>query len=132
MKRHRAGQRLGNGLLSLALIASAPAFAGYHSTVVTVTAYNGVASQTDGHPKTGAWENHLGAHSIAVSPDLIARGLKNGTTVSIEGYRHDFVVRDKTAGAVHNTVDIYMKKNIHKATDFGNKRLRIWWHTPDD
>lgn len=108
------------------------AIAGNHSTVVTVTAYNGVAGETDSHPHTGAWNNHLGPNTIAVSPDLVARGLDDGTTVAIEGYKQNFVVRDKTADDLHDTVDIYMGKDIDKAREFGEKRLRIWWHTSDD
>lgn len=119
-------------LVVLGATVSTTAIAGNHSTVVNVTAYNDVPSQTNNHPKTGAWSQHIGPGTVAVSPDLVARGLTDGTKVAIEGYKHDFVVRDKTASDVHNTVDIYMKKNIDKATDFGRKRLRIWWHTPDD
>ena len=120
------------GALVLGGLISVPARAGNHSTVVTVTAYNDVPGQTDQHPHTGAWENHLGPNTVAVSPDLVARGLDDGTEVAIAGYHHDFVVRDKTADDVHNTIDIYMGKDVDKAQKFGKKRLRIWWHTPDD
>lgn len=137
---HRNGYRFttprrilyGFGLAMAGLCISTAAAAGYHSTVVTVTAYNNVSDQTNGHSHLGAWGNHLGAHTIAASPDLIARGLGDGATVAIEGYDHDFVVRDKTSSRLHNTIDIYMGKNVKKARQFGRKRLRIWWHTSNE
>ncbi|WP_424820425.1 3D domain-containing protein [Salinisphaera sp.] len=122
----------GVALLVLGSGISAPAVAGNHSTVVTVTAYNDVPGETDAHPHIGAWNNHLGPDTVAASPDLVARGLDDGTTVAIEGYKRKFVVRDKTSDDVHDTIDIYMGKNVDKARAFGEKRLRIWRHTPDD
>lgn len=123
---------LGLATLAFGVFVTPPAIAGNHSTVVSVTAYNGVAGETDDHPHTGAWNNSLGPHTIAVSPDLVARGLDDGTIVAIEGYKQNFVVRDKTADDVHDTIDIYMGKDVEKAHEFGKQRLRIWWHTPDD
>ncbi|WP_156962495.1 hypothetical protein [Salinisphaera hydrothermalis] len=127
----RRSSWLGVAAVLLGAFTASPALAGDHSTVVTVTAYNDVPSETDDHPHTGAWDNHLGPHTVAVSPDLVARGLHDGTQIAIAGYHHDFVVRDKTADDVHNTVDIYMGRDVDKAREFGEKRLRIWWYTPD-
>ncbi|WP_423822742.1 hypothetical protein V5738_02045 [Salinisphaera sp. SPP-AMP-43] len=118
-------------LLTLGLCMASPALAGYHSKVVTVTAYTSAPSETSGDPDTGAWSNKLTSNTVAISPDLLARGLDDGTTVAVEGFDHDFEVRDKTADDLHNTIDIYMGKDTERAQQFGEKRLRIWWHTDD-
>lgn len=119
--------------LSIAAAGIMPAFAGYHSTVVTVTAYTSTPAQTQGDPYRGAWGNelHPGMHAVAVSPDLIPLGLGNGTKIAIAGFKHDFIVLDKTDRAEHRVVDIYMGNDLKAAKRFGRRRLRIWWHTPD-
>lgn len=111
------------------VLASGAACAGAHSTTVTVTAYNGVRNQTDDTPTTGAWSNRLSGWAVAVSPDLVARGLDDGTEIAIEGYEKHFVVKDKTAADRHKTVDIYMGKDTNRARDFGQKTRRIWWYS---
>ena len=121
----------GLALLALGLCITSPALAEYHSKVVTVTAYTSASDETSGDPETGAWSNPLTSNTVAVSPDLIARGLDDGTTVAVEGFDHDFEVRDKTADDLHNTIDIYMGKDAERARQFGEKRLRIWWHSDD-
>lgn len=115
------------------LAGTVPAFAGYHSTVVTVTAYTSSPSQTQGDPYKAAWGDYLhpGDRVVAVSPDLLRLGLRHGTKVAIAGFKHDFVVLDKTAASKHRLIDIYMGNDTREAKRFGRRRLRIWWHTPD-
>lgn len=110
-----------------------PAFAGYHSMVVTVTAYSSTPAQTHGNPYKAAWGNHLhpGERAVAVSPNLLRLGLRYKTQVAIAGFKRDFIVADKTAAYLHNVVDIYMGNDTRKARHFGRRRLRIWWYTPN-
>lgn len=121
----------GLAFLVLGLLWAPLATAGYRSMVVTVTAYNSVPDQTDSHPMTGAWKDkmHPGMHEVAVSRDLISKGLTHHTKLAIQGFNHNFVVWDKMADDVKQTVDIYMGKNVEKARKFGRKQLRIWWYT---
>lgn len=123
------------GMLAVVMLVAAfmtPAYAGYHSTIVTVTAYTSSPRQTQGDPYRAAWGNYLhpGERAVAVSPDLLALGLRHGTKVAIAGFKHDFVVLDKTNSSAHRLIDIYMGNDLHAAKEFGRKRLRIWWHTP--
>lgn len=105
---------------------------GYHSTVVMVTAYNAEPGQTSGNPRVGAWGDKLtlDKRPIAVSRDLLSRGLSQGTRVVIQGYEQAFTVLDKMGPGITNSVDIYMGSQIKKARQFGRKRMRIWWHDP--
>lgn len=89
---------------------------------VAASAYNSVAAQTTKHdPSVAAWGDVLkpGMHAIAVSRDLIKKGLTHGTKVKIEGLPGVYVVRDKMAARWTNKIDIYMGHDISKARDWG-------------
>lgn len=128
-----AGWRLLCCALLLWGVAVTPAAAGYHSMIVTVTAYNSTPDQTSGDPNEGAWGDRLepGMRVVAVSPDLVRMGLRHGTHIAIAGFKKEFVVMDKTSSALRRRVDIYMGLDVKRALEFGRQRLRIWWHTPD-
>lgn len=70
-----------------ALLAGCRAGGETKSLEVSASAYNSVASQTEGQPDLGAWGDVLepGMRAIAVSSDLIDLGLDHGTEVTIEG-----------------------------------------------
>jgi 3D (Asp-Asp-Asp) domain-containing protein len=125
---------------SLVLAASGTAFADVplnkkrvHLAVVA-TAYNSTHTQTDGDPRIGAWGDRLdrveGARVIAVSRDLLKKGLSRGQRVRIHGYAGEFVVLDKMPKRWKKHIDIFMDKDIRGARRFGRRHVRISW-VPD-
>ena len=94
---------------------------------VTATAYNSVESQTLGMPNITAWGDTLvpGMKSIAVSRDLIDKGLKHGTMVRIDTFPDTFYVNDKMHRRWKNRIDIYMGKDNRRAREWGKKKVRI-------
>ena len=94
---------------------------------VTATAYNSVISQTLGEPNITAWGDTLvpGMKSIAVSRDLIAKGLKHGTMVRIDTFPDTFYVNDKMHRRWKNSIDIYMGEDNKKAREWGRQKVQI-------
>ena len=94
---------------------------------VTATAYNSVKSQTLGTPNITAWGDTLvpGMKSIAVSRDLIAKGLKYGTMVRIDTLSDTFYINDKMHRRWKNRIDIYMGKDNKRAREWGRKKVKI-------
>lgn len=94
---------------------------------VTATAYNSVISQTLGEANITAWGDTLvpGMKSIAVSRDLIAKGLKHGTMVRIDTFPDTFYVNDKMHRRWKNSIDIYMGEDNKKAREWGRKKVQI-------
>ena len=94
---------------------------------VTATAYNSVKSQTLGVPNITAWGDTLvpGMKSIAVSRDLIAKGLKHGTMVRIDTFSDTFYINDKMHRRWKNRIDIYMGKDAKIAKEWGRKKIKI-------
>ena len=94
---------------------------------VTATAYNSVISQTLGEPNITAWGDTLvpGMKSIAVSRDLIAKGLEHGTMIRIDTFPDTFYVNDKMHRRWKNRIDIYMGEDNKKAREWGKKKVRI-------
>ena len=101
--------------------------------VVTATAYNSVATQTNDHPSLGAWGDTLrpGMKSIAVSRDLIARGLSHNARVRIEGLPGEYLVKDKMNKRWSEKIDIYMGTDVEAARRWGKRQVRITWEVPD-
>jgi 3D (Asp-Asp-Asp) domain-containing protein len=99
------------------------------TTVVTATAYNSVASQCDDDPTVAAWGDrlHPGLRAVAVSPDLIPRGLGRNARVRIYGIPGEFVVLDKMHPRWEKRIDIYMGDDIDAARRFGKRQVRIYW-----
>ncbi|MFC1896234.1 hypothetical protein ACFL0Q_06185 [Thermodesulfobacteriota bacterium] len=99
------------------------------SMMITATAYNSVPSQTDSEPLVAAWGDRLepGMKAVAVSRDLIHKGLTRGTTLKIEGLEGEYVVLDKTARRFKKRIDIYMGTDVEKAKQFGVRQVRIYW-----
>lgn len=94
---------------------------------VVATAYNSVKSQTLGEPNITAWGDTLvpGMKSIAVSRDLIAKGMEHGTMVRINTFPDTFYVNDKMHRRWKNRIDIYMGADNKKALEWGKKKVRI-------
>ena len=99
----------------------------WHSLTVTVTAYNSLAYQTSADPNITAWGDSLvpGMKCIAVSRDLISRGLQHNTPVKIEGFDGIFLVNDKMNRRWKNRIDIYMDNDVKKAKKWGKRKLNI-------
>jgi len=105
-----------------------------HVLQVTATAYTSAVCQTDRTPYLAAWNNKLkpSVKSIAVSRDLIALGLKNGTKVHIDGYKHIYTVLDKMNKRWKKKIDIYMGCNRRRALRWGKQTVTIRWHKTDE
>jgi len=99
---------------------------------VTATAYTSHVAQTDKTPFLAAWNNVLkpGVKSIAVSRDLLKKGLRNGTKVKIKGLPGEYIVLDKMHRRWNNKIDIYMGKNYKKAKHWGKQTVVISWMKP--
>jgi 3D (Asp-Asp-Asp) domain-containing protein len=94
---------------------------------VTATAYNSVQSQTNENPSITAWGDTLvpGMKSLAVSRDLLVKGLKHGTMVRIENFPDTFFVNDKMHHRWRNRIDIYMGKDRKRAKEWGRRKVCI-------
>lgn len=109
--------------------AGAPEDTGHQGLMVTVTAYNSVVEQTDADPHIAAWGDRIapGMPILAVSRDLIPRGLGRNARVRIHGLPGEFVVLDKMNKRYANRIDIYMGEDIDAARAFGMREARIYW-----
>lgn len=94
---------------------------------VTATAYNSLPYQTNEAPTITAWGDTLkpGVRSLAVSRDLIAKGLKYGTMVRIDTFPDTFYINDKMHPRWKNRIDIYMGKQIDTALNWGKRKIFI-------
>lgn len=116
--------------LVLALSACSNADAeGWHTMTVTASAYTLSPSETDDGP-TGlaAWGDVLkpGMKAVAVSRDLIKKGLGHGAKVKIEGLDGVYTVRDKMNKRWEKKIDILFEKR-KKALEWGKKTVTIHW-----
>ena len=96
---------------------------------VTATAYTSSHSETDKTPYLAAWGNRLrpGVKSIAVSRDLLAMGLRNGSVVRIKGLSGTYKVLDKMNKRWRKKIDIYMGTNRKRALRWGRRPVVISW-----
>lgn len=94
---------------------------------VTISAYNSLKLQGEGNATITAWGDTLvpGMKSIAVSRDLIKKGLTRGTPVVIEGLEGIYFVNDKMHQRWKNKIDIYMGIDREKAMEWGRKKRKI-------
>jgi 3D (Asp-Asp-Asp) domain-containing protein len=116
-------------VLICVLSASASADPVEHSLVVTATAYNSLAEQTDDEPHLAAWGDPLvpGMKAIAVSRDLIPVGLSRHTPVTIEGFPGVYLVLDKMHKRWEKRIDIYMGLDLEAARAWGKRQVEISW-----
>lgn len=117
-----------------AAAAAGPARAPRASLNVWATAYNAIEAQTDDEPHIGAWGDRLdrveGARVIAVSPDLLRKGLRRGQRVRIRGLKGEFVVLDKMPGRWQNRIDLFMGHDLRAARHWGKRRVKVSWPAP--
>lgn len=97
---------------------------------VVATAYTLAEGETKkGNVGLAAWGDRLepGMKAIAVSRDLIDRGLTNGTRVRIEGLDGEYIVRDKMNKRWTEKIDIFMGNDSRRAKQWGKKTVTIRW-----
>lgn len=101
--------------------------ADWQTISVSASAYNSVAYQTEHDPKITAWGDtlHPDMKVIAVSRDLLRKGLKYNTPVRIDGLEGIYFVKDKMHYRWKNKIDIYMGDNVKKAKNWGRKKIKI-------
>lgn len=102
------------------------------SFTVTATAYSSTPRQTDATPFHGAWGDRLdrlpeGQRAIAVSPDLLKKGLDRGKKVRIDGEDDTYVVLDRTPARWANRIDVYMGTDTRAARHWGHRKVKISW-----
>jgi len=100
------------------------------SLKVTATAYTSSKDETDSTPFLAAWGDTLnpGTKVIAVSRDLIKKGLSHGVKVSIDGLDGEYTVLDKMNKRWRNKIDIYMGMDKQAAKEWGKRQVVISWN----
>ncbi|SMF15205.1 3D domain-containing protein [Desulfovibrio gilichinskyi] len=101
---------------------------------VTATAYNSYKDQTSATPFVGAWGDKLkpGMKVIAVSRDLLKKGLTRDTVVRIEGLEGKYLVKDKMNKRWTDRIDIYMGLNTDAADEWGERKVVIAWEEAEN
>ncbi|WP_297795897.1 hypothetical protein [uncultured Eudoraea sp.] len=99
----------------------------WKSIEVNASAYNSVRYQTSGTPNIAAWGDTLkpGMKCIAVSRDLLEKGIAHNTRVKISGLDGIYLVKDKMNKRWKNKIDIYMGNDIKKARNWGTKKVMM-------
>jgi 3D (Asp-Asp-Asp) domain-containing protein len=104
------------------------------SLEVTATAYTSFPAKPIKTRKSlGAWGDELepGVMAIAVSRDLLQKGLDYNTEVTIEGLPGTYRVLDKMHGRWKNKIDIYMGNDIQAAKNWGKRKVVISWQVKE-
>lgn len=104
----------------------------WDSVNVIASAYNSTVRQTSKNPNITAFGDSLkpGMKYIAVSRDLIRKGLKHNTPVIIEGFEGVYLVKDKMHRKWRNHIDIYMGEDIQAAKNWGRRKVCIDFRLP--
>ena|SRR5690554_4064455 len=109
-----------------------PEYKRWKTMEVTATAYNSLGYQTTkNNSSLAAWGDTLkpGMKAIAVSRDLIEKGLDHNTRIKIEGKEGYYWVKDKMHRRWKNKIDIYMGTDIEKAREWGEQQVKIYVDT---
>lgn len=104
----------------------------WHTIKVTASAYNSTRHQTDSNPHITAFGDSLkpGLNYIAVSNDLLKKGLKHNTPVKIQGFDSIYFVKDRMHSRWRNRIDIYMGVDVKAARQWGRKKVFISYGIP--
>lgn len=96
---------------------------------VTASAYNSTPGQTDSRPHEAAWGDSLypGLRAIAISRDLIPKGLGQGIEVTIDGLPGQYKVMDKMDARWRKRIDVYFGLDVTAAKKFGERKVVIRW-----
>ncbi|MEH6514596.1 MAG: hypothetical protein V7734_16000, partial [Maribacter arcticus] len=78
-------------------------------------------------PAITAWGDSIkpGLKWIAVSRDLLNKGLGYNTMVKIDSFEGVYLVKDKMHSRWKNRIDIYMGENVNKAKEWGRRKITI-------
>lgn len=111
----------------MATEAVSSSYENWNSMMVTASAYNSLESQGVGNVNITAFGDTLvpGMKSIAVSQDLIEKGLTHNTRVKISGLEGTYIVNDKMHPRWKNKIDIYMGVDRNKALEWGRRKVEI-------
>lgn len=87
----------------------------------------GRTSKKKANPR-GAWGDELtgGSRAVAVSPDLLDKGLGRGAKLRIDGLDGEYVVLDIMHGRWKNTIDIYFGDDHRAASRWGRRTMTIY------
>ena len=102
---------------------------------VTATAYNSLPYQTSyEHPAITAWGDSIkpGVKWIAVSRDLLRKGLSYNTLVKVDTFEGYYLVKDKMNIKWKNRIDIYMGEDVKAAKKWGRRKIMIKYAVPKD
>ena len=102
---------------------------------VTATAYNSLPYQTSyEHPAITAWGDSIkpGVKWIAVSRDLLRKGLSYNTLVKVDTFEGYYLVKDKMNIKWKNRIDIYMGEDVEAAKKWGRRKIMIKYAVPKD
>lgn len=120
-------------MLPLALFAGAGSAVAEQRLKVMASAYNSVADQTNDQPNITAWGDKLkpGMKAVAVSRDLIKKGLTHNTMIEIVGLPGRYRVLDKMHRRWDKKIDIYMGTDVDAALEWGVRPVEIRWVADD-
>lgn len=106
----------------------------WRSIQVTASAYNSVGYQTSNTPNIAAWGDTLkpGMKCIAVSRDLLEKGIDHNSRVRISGLEGIYLVKDKMNKRWKNKIDIYMGDDIKKAREWGTQKVTMEYAVKPD
>ena len=94
---------------------------------VDASAYSSTVKQTNSSPFIGAWGSKLvpGQKSIAISRDLLKKGLTHNSIVKIKGLDGEYLVKDKMNKRWTKKIDIYMGVDTEAAKEWGVREVTI-------
>lgn len=120
-------------ILPLALLAGTGSASAEQRLKVMASAYNSVAGQTNDQPNITAWGDKLkpGMKVVAVSRDLIKKGLTHNTMIEIVGLPGRYRVLDKMHRRWDKKIDIYMGTDVDAALEWGVRPVEIRWVEDD-
>lgn len=120
-------------ILPLALLAGTGSASAEQRLKVMASAYNSVADQTNDQPNITAWGDKLkpGMKVVAVSRDLIKKGLTHNTMIEIVGLPGRYRVLDKMHRRWDKKIDIYMGTDVDAALEWGVRPVEIRWVEDD-
>lgn len=120
-------------ILPLVLLAGAGSASAEQRLTVMASAYNSVADQTNVQPNITAWGDKLkpGMKVVAVSRDLIKKGLTHNTMIEIVGLPGRYRVLDKMHRRWDKKIDIYMGTDVDAALEWGVRPVEIRWVADD-
>jgi len=69
-------------------------------------------------------------HCIALSKDLLQKGLKHNTSVKIQGFEGFYYVKDEMPSKWKNKIDISMGADIKAPIEWGRRKIVIKYGLP--